>query len=67
MLPVSIMSSEDTRRSDPRVIHAGQLMHAAYRLTAYGVAAVLVDRLIAKAFRLSQLALDDERKFGGGR
>ena len=57
----------DTRRTDPRVIHAEQLIHAAYRLTAYGIPAFLVDPLTAKAFRLSRLAIDDERMWGGER
>ena len=52
---------------DPRTKHAGQLIHAAYRLTAYGVAAVLVDRLIARAVRLQRLAIEDERTYGRGR
>lgn len=51
---------------DPRTVHSGQLIQTAYRLTAYGVGALIVDRLIARAFRLSQPALDDERAYGRG-
>ena len=52
---------------DPRKIHAAQLIHAVGLLTAYGIPRFLVDPLTAKAFRLSRLAIDDERRWGGGR
>ncbi len=51
---------------DPRSLHASQLIRAASLLAAVGVAAVIVDQLVAKAFKYARTAMEDEARFGSG-